>query len=414
MKKDDAIKMDLNDEISWTKNEFLYGEEKENNKIYFCGNSLGLLHKSVREKINLHLNQWEKFAVESHFSGNYPWMDIQDKIKNLLKDILGCDMSEIAIMNSLTVNLHLLMISFFNPNNKKHKILIEENAFSSDRYVVNSHLKLHNLDYSSLIIIKSEEGLINEKTVIEEIEKNKESLHLVLLPAIQYYTGQSIDLKEISQYCKKNNIILGVDFAHAIGNIQINLNNQEIDFASWCSYKYLNSGPGGISGIYINSKHFKKNFKKLEGWWGNKLSTRFEMKEECDFYDSAEGWVISNPPVILLDMHLASIEFFIKVGLDKIYSKSKNLTSFLYEGLIKIENYSKFFKILTPENHNKRGAQLSLYFFKNSEKIFESLSKKFVVDFRKPNVIRIAPVPLYNSFLEVYSFVSELKKTLKN
>ncbi|MFL2999275.1 MAG: kynureninase [Cytophagales bacterium] len=408
MKKDAALKMDSLDQISWVKNEFEYGDGNKSDKIYFCGNSLGLQHKSIKDKIDSHLKQWKNSAVESHFSGEYPWIEIQDKIKFILKDFLGCTTSELAIMNALTVNLHLLMVSFYNPSKRKTKIMIENHAFSSDRYVVNSHLKLHHLDESSLILIEPKNNILDEDEIVEKIEKNKDELNLVLLPGIQYYSGQLIDIKKISNVCRKYNIILGVDFAHAIGNVPINLSELQIDFASWCSYKYLNSGPGGISGIYVNAKHFNKVERRLDGWWGNKLSTRFEMKKNIDSDISAEGWVISNPPVILLDIHLASLEIFKKVGLKNIFNKSKSLTKFLYDGLINIKNYSKYFDIITPENPAKRGAQLSLYFHKNSENIFKELNKKFVIDFRKPNVLRVAPVPLYNSYKEVYHFVKEL------
>ena len=413
MKKQDALKMDSQDDISWVKNQFEYGKGDTSDKIYFCGNSLGLQHKSVRERINKHLDQWKNSAVESHFSGDYPWIKIQDDIKLILKDLLGCDTSELAIMNALTVNLHLLMVSFFKPSKKRNKILIEDNAFSSDRYVVNSHLKINNLDESSLLLIKSNNKVINEDEIVDLIEINNESLSLVLLPGIQYYTGQQLDLKKISSVCKKYNIILGVDFAHAIGNVEINLKKLDVDFASWCSYKYLNSGPGGISGIYINSRNLNKSLLRLEGWWGNKLSSRFEMNEDYEPESSAEGWVISNPPVILMDIHLASIKIFKDVGLKKLFSKSKLLTQFLYDGLTSIKDYSNYFEIITPKDHNKRGAQLSLYFFKDAELIFSHLNKKFVVDYRKPNVLRVAPVPLYNSYLEVYYFVKELENILK-
>lgn len=413
MKKEDALKMDSQDDISWIKNQFEYGKGDTSDKIYFCGNSLGLQHKSVRERINKHLDQWKNSAVESHFSGDYPWIKIQDDIKLILKDLLGCDTSELAIMNALTVNLHLLMVSFFKPSKNRNKILIEDNAFSSDRYVVNSHLKINNLDESSLLLIKSNNKVINEEEIVDLIERNNESLSLVLLPGIQYYTGQQLDLEKISTVCKKYNIILGVDFAHAIGNVEINLKKLDIDFASWCSYKYLNSGPGGISGIYINSRNLNKSLLRLEGWWGNKLSSRFEMNENYEPESSAEGWVISNPPVILMDIHLASIKIFKDVGLKKLFSKSKLLTQFLYDGLISIKDYSNYFEIITPEDHNKRGAQLSLYFFKDAELIFSHLNKKFVIDYRKPNVLRVAPVPLYNSYLEVYYFVKELENILK-
>ena len=413
MKKQDALKMDLQDDISWVKNQFEYGKGDTSDKIYFCGNSLGLQHKSVRERINKHLDQWKNSAVESHFSGDYPWIKIQDDIKLILKDLLGCDTSELAIMNALTVNLHLLMVSFFKPSKNRNKILIEDNAFSSDRYVVNSHLKINNLDESSLLLIKSNNKVINEDEIVDLIEINNESLSLVLLPGIQYYTGQQLDLKKISSVCKKYNIILGVDFAHAIGNVEINLKKLDVDFASWCSYKYLNSGPGGISGIYINSRNLNKSLIRLEGWWGNKLSSRFEMNEDYEPESSAEGWVISNPPVILMDIHLASIKIFKDVGLKKLFSKSKLLTQFLYDGLTSIKDYSNYFQIITPKDHNKRGAQLSLYFFKDAELIFSHLNKKFVVDYRKPNVLRVAPVPLYNSYIEVYYFVKELENILK-
>ena len=413
MKKQDALKMDSQDDISWVKNQFEYGKGDTSDKIYFCGNSLGLQHKSVRERINKHLDQWKNSAVESHFSGDYPWIKIQDDIKFILKDLLGCDTSELAIMNALTVNLHLLMVSFFKPTKKRNKILIEDNAFSSDRYVVNSHLKINNLDESSLLLIKSNNKVINEEEIVDLIEINNESLSLVLLPGIQYYTGQQLDLKKISSVCKKYNIILGVDFAHAIGNVEINLKKLDVDFASWCSYKYLNSGPGGISGIYINSRNLTKSLLRLEGWWGNKLSSRFEMNEDYEPESSAEGWVISNPPVILMDIHLASIKIFKDVGFKKLFSKSKLLTQFLYDGLTSIKDYSNYFEIITPKDHNKRGAQLSLYFFKDAELIFSHLNKKFVVDYRKPNVLRVAPVPLYNSYLEVYYFVKELENILK-
>ena len=413
MKKQDALKMDSQDDISWIKNQFEYGKGDTSDKIYFCGNSLGLQHKSVRERINKHLDQWKNSAVESHFSGDYPWIKIQDDIKLILKDLLGCDTSELAIMNALTVNLHLLMVSFFKPSKNRNKILIEDNAFSSDRYVVNSHLKINNLDESSLLLIKSNNKVINEDEIVDLIEINNESLSLVLLPGIQYYTGQQLDLKKISSVCKKYNIILGVDFAHAIGNVEINLKKLDVDFASWCSYKYLNSGPGGISGIYINSRNLNKSLLRLEGWWGNKLSSRFEMNEDYEPESSAEGWVISNPPVILMDIHLASIKIFKDVGLKKLFSKSKLLTQFLYDGLTSIKDYSNYFEIITPKDHNKRGAQLSLYFFKDAELIFSHLNKKFVVDYRKPNVLRVAPVPLYNSYIEVYYFVKELENILK-
>lgn len=415
MKKEYALKMDDNDQLSYLKKEFLYGDGNDSKKIYFCGNSLGLQHYSLKNKINKHLEQWKDLAVENHFSGDYPWMDIQDKIKEKLKLFLGCSENEIAIMNSLTVNLHLMMVSFYKPSKTRNKILIEENAFSSDRYVVNSQLKYHGLDESSLITVSPEKDhLIDEDKIISKINSNKESLSLVLIPGIQYYSGQVINISKISKVCRDNDIILGLDLAHMVGNVEIDLNSHDVDFATWCSYKYLNSGPGGVSGIYVNSKHIKDDIIRFEGWWGNKLSSRFEMLKKYDPEYSAEGWVLSNPPVILLDMHLASLEVFINAGLNNVFNKSKLLSDFLYEGLSSINNYNKFFDIITPKESTSRGSQISLFFKKASEEFFSQISKKFVVDYRKPNVVRVAPVPLYNSFYEVYLFVSEIDRIIKS
>ncbi len=415
MKKEDALKIDNNDQLSYLKKEFLYGDDNEEKKIYFCGNSLGLQHNSLKNKINEHLEQWKKFAVENHFNGDYPWMDIQDKIKEKLKLFLGCSENEIAIMNSLSVNLHLLMVSFYKPSKTKNKILIEENAFSSDRYVVNSQLKHHGFNESSLLTVYPEEDhSIDEDKIISKIITNKESLSLVLLPGIQYYNGQVLNIPKISKVCKDNDIILGLDLAHMVGNVKIDLNSYDVDFATWCSYKYLNSGPGGVSGIYINSKHINNDIVRFEGWWGNKLSSRFEMLKKYDPEHSAEAWVLSNPPVVLLDIHLASLEVFCNAGLDKIFNKSKLLSDFLYDGLNSMDNYSNFFDIITPVESDRRGSQISLFFKKSSENFFNEISKKFVVDYRKPNVIRVAPVPLYNSFYEVYLFIKEIDRLVKS
>ncbi len=415
MKKEDALKIDDNDQLSYLKKEFLYGDDNEEKKIYFCGNSLGLQHNSLKNKINEHLEQWKKFAVENHFNGDYPWMDIQDKIKEKLKLFLGCSENEIAIMNSLSVNLHLMMVSFYKPSKTKNKILIEENAFSSDRYVVNSQLKHHGLNESSLLTVYPEEDYsINEDKIISKIINNNESLSLVLLPGIQYYNGQVLNIPKISKVCKDNDITLGLDLAHMVGNVKVDLNSYDVDFATWCSYKYLNSGPGGVSGIYVNSRHINNDIVRFEGWWGNKLSSRFEMLKKYDPEHSAEAWVLSNPPVVLLDIHLASLEVFSNAGLDKIFNKSKLLSDFLYDGLNSIDNYSIFFDIITPLESARRGSQISLFFKKSSENFFNEISKKFVVDYRKPNVIRVAPVPLYNSFYEVYLFVKEIDRLVKS
>jgi len=385
-------------------------------KIYFCGNSLGLQHRLVKIEVLNHLKKWSDYAVDGHFIGKTPWINIQENIKTIIKDLIGCKESELAIMNALSVNLHLLMVSFFRPSKKRNKILIEEHAFSSDRYVINSQLKYHGYDQKSIISLKSKNKYcLKSSDILESIKKNKDSLSMVLLPGVKYYTGQFFDIKTISKYCKKYEIVFGVDLAHAIGNVKLNLNECDIDFASWCSYKYLNSGPGGISGIYINSKHLGKDISKFEGWWGNDISTRFNMDSNLDDYKSAEGWVISNPPIILMSMHLASLKIFKKIGFSNLLKKSKTLTKFLYDSLVNLDSYENSFEIITPEDPDKRGCQLSLLFYKNAKKIFDKLiESNFVPDFRKPDVIRVSPVPLYNSFYEVFIFVETLDKILRN
>ena len=416
MKKEYALKMDKKDPISIYKNDFLYMEKSPIKKIYFCGNSLGLQHRSIKTEVLNHLKKWSDYAVDAHFIGKVPWINIQENIKSIIKDLIGCKESEIAIMNALSVNLHLLMISFFRPSKKRNKILIEEHAFSSDRYVINSQLKYHGYNENSIISLKPKSKYcLTSIDIINTIEKNKDSLSMVLLPGIQYYTGQFFDLKEISKFCKKHNIIFGVDLAHAIGNVNLKLNECDIDFASWCSYKYLNSGPGGISGVYVNSKHLEKDLLKFEGWWGNDINTRFNMDSNIDDYKSAEGWVISNPPIILMSMHLASLKVFKKVGFSNLLKKSKTLTKFLYDSLVDLDSYKKTFEIITPQNSNERGCQLSLFFYEDAKEVFDKLiENNFVPDFRKPNVIRVSPVPFYNSFYEVFLFVETLDKILKN
>lgn len=416
MKKEYAIKMDKKDPISMYKNDFLYMENFTIKKIYFCGNSLGLQHRLIKNEVLNHLKKWSDYGVDGHFIGKNPWINIQENIKDIIKDLIGCKDSEIAIMNALSVNLHLLMISFFRPSKKKNKILIEEHAFSSDRYVINSQLNFHGYDQNSIISLKPKNKYcLTLSDIIESIKKNKDSLSMVLLPGVQYYTGQFFDIKTISKYCKKYDIVFGVDLAHAIGNVKLNLNECDIDFASWCSYKYLNSGPGGISGIYINSKHLGKDISRFEGWWGNDIKTRFNMDSKLDDYKSAEGWVISNPPIILMSMHLASLKVFKKVGFSNLLKKSKTLTNFLYDSLVDLDSYKNSFEIITPENPDERGCQLSLLFYKDANKIFKKLiENNFVPDFRKPDVIRVSPVPFYNSFYQVFLFVETLDEILRN
>ena len=416
MKKDYALKMDHNDSIGFVKNHFFVPQRKETKVTYLCGNSLGLQHKDIKVYIEEELSSWKKNAVAGHFIGNRPWVDYQEEVKRMLSKLLGSSQKEIAVMNSLSVNLHLLMISFYRPDKVRFKILMEKNAFSSDRYVVISHLKSRNLSYEDTIIEvlpRDNEDSLRTEDIINTIEKNNDNISLVLLPGIQYYTGQLFDIEKITEECHKHKIIVGFDLAHAIGNVQLNLSKWGVDFATWCSYKYLNSGPGGISGIYVNNKfHRDFSFPRYQGWWGNKIETRFQMNKNIDPSISSEAWVMSNPPILMLASHLASLNVFNKIGFPKILEKGKLLTQYLGESLESLSSYGSIFKIITPSN---RGSQLSLFFQMNGKKIFnELMDRGFIVDYREPNVVRVTPVPLYNSFMDVYNFVTNLEEIIND
>ena len=416
MKKDYALKMDHNDPIGFAKNHFFVPQRKETKVTYLCGNSLGLQHKDIKIYIEEELSSWKKNAVDGHFIGNRPWVDYQEEVKSMLSKLLGSNQKEIAVMNSLSVNLHLLMISFYRPDKVRFKILMEKNAFSSDRYVVMSHLESRNLSYEDTIIEVSprdNEDNLRTEDIINIIEKNNDNISLVLLPGIQYYTGQLFDIEKITKECHRHKIIVGFDLAHAIGNVELNLSKWGVDFATWCSYKYLNSGPGGISGIYVNNKfHGDFSFPRYQGWWGNKIETRFQMNENIDPSISSEAWVMSNPPILMLASHLASLNVFNKIGFSKILEKGKLLTQYLGESLESLSSYDSIFKIITPSN---RGSQLSLFFHMNGRKIFNKLMDRgFIVDYREPNVVRVTPVPLYNSFMDVYNFVTNLEEIIND
>ena len=416
MKKDYALKMDYNDPIGFVKNHFFVPQRKETTVTYLCGNSLGLQHKDIKIYIEKELNSWKKNAVDGHFIGNRPWVDYQEEVKSMLSKLLGSNQKEIAVMNSLSVNLHLLMVSFYRPDKVRFKILMEKNAFSSDRYVVMSHLESRNLSYEDTIIEVSprdNEDNLRTEDIINIIEKNNDNISLVLLPGIQYYTGQLFDIEKITEECHRHKIIVGFDLAHAIGNVELNLSKWGVDFATWCSYKYLNSGPGGISGIYVNNKfHGDFSFPRYQGWWGNKIETRFQMNENIDPSISSEAWVMSNPPILMLASHLASLSVFNKIGFPKILEKGKLLTQYLGESLESLSSYGSIFKIITPSN---RGSQLSLFFHMNGKKIFNKLTDRgFIVDYREPNVVRVTPVPLYNSFMDVYNFVINLEEIIND
>ncbi|MEZ4724126.1 MAG: kynureninase [Candidatus Kapaibacterium sp.] len=410
-----AQNLDKNDELREYRNRFHFPlDSNGDKKLYFTGNSLGLQPKSTREYINQELDDWAKYGVDGHFEAKNPWMPYHEIVTEKLARVVGAKPEEVVAMNSLTANLHFLMVSFYRPEGKKRKIVIEYDAFPSDVYAVKSQIKFHGGNpETDLIYLKAREG---EHTIrIEDIkavlENQSDEIALIMLGGVNYYTGQLFNMKAITEIAHKNNIVAGFDLAHAAGNIHLKLHDWGIDFAAWCSYKYLNSGPGGIAGIFVHEKHLEKDLPRFEGWWGQNKKTRFLMGREFDGIRTAEGWQLSNPPIFQLAALNASLDIFEEVGMEKLNIKTKKLTGYL-EQLVNSLGKDTI-EIITPSDVTQRGCQLSIR-VKNADKsLFEELTKQNIIsDWREPDVIRVAPVPLYNSYEDCYKFSDILKKTL--
>lgn len=410
-----AQNLDKNDELREYRNRFHFPlDSNGDKKLYFTGNSLGLQPKSTREYINQELDDWAKYGVDGHFEAKNPWMPYHEIVTEKLARVVGAKPEEVVAMNSLTANLHFLMVSFYRPEGKKRKIVIEYDAFPSDVYAVKSQIEFHggNPD-TDLIYLKAREGehTIRIEDIKSVLENQSDEIALIMLGGVNYYTGQLFDMKAITEIAHKNNIVAGFDLAHAAGNIHLKLHDWGIDFAAWCSYKYLNSGPGGIAGIFVHEKHLEKDLPRFEGWWGQNKKTRFLMGREFDGIRTAEGWQLSNPPIFQLAALNASLDIFEEVGLEKLNIKTKKLTGYL-EQLVNSLGKDTI-EIITPSDETQRGCQLSIR-VKNADKsLFEELTKQNIIsDWREPDVIRVAPVPLYNSYEDCYKFSDILKKTL--
>ncbi|EMR10757.1 kynureninase [Pneumocystis murina B123] len=413
--------LDEQDSLKELRNEFELPIQKNKADklcIYMSGNSLGLLSKRIRVLINEELNVWAKQGVNGHFEHFYgrEWVRIEETVREGLAKIVGGKKIEVVAMNSLSVNIHLLMASFYKPQGFKRKILIEDHAFSSDYYAIASHLSWHGLNPETEILTVSPlKGCYTLTTehILQTIDKHANEIAMIFFSGVHYYTGQAFDISTITKYAKSKSIIVGWDLAHAVGNIELKLHDWKVDFAVWCTYKYLNSGPGGVGGIFVH-EYYANNRLRLLGWWGNDLKTRFNMNnQQFDSLYGASGFQISNPSVFNMVSLLGSLEVFSKVSMSSIRRKSVLLTGYL-EYLLLTLCSSALFTIITPGNPEERGAQLSLRFYKDSTQvIFDQLrANGVVVDLRKPDVIRVAPVPLYNTFGEVFDFVCILKKIL--
>jgi kynureninase len=380
---------------------------------------LGLQPKKALTFIKQELKDWETLGVNGHEHAQRPWLYYHKLSKGILAKIVGAKPVEVVAMNQLTINLHLMMVSFYRPKKQRYKIITEAGAFSSDQYALESQLKFHGLDLDdALIELKPRDGEYTLRTddILQTIERTGSALALILLGGVQYYTGQFFDIKNITAAGHKAGALVGFDLAHAVGNVTLQLHNDNVDFAVWCSYKYLNSGPGGIAGAFIHEQHFEnKDLPRFAGWWGHEEQARFEMKKGFKPIEGADGWQVSNVPIFQAAAHLASLEIFKRAGMNSLRKKSMLLTGYLEYLLKQIDPEEKHFKIITPPNPEERGAQLSIFFNNDGKRIFNALSRQNIfVDWRNPNVIRLAPVPLYNTFQEVFRFSKILQSLIRN
>lgn len=409
---DYAQSLDQTDILFSFRERFLFPQHDGRDVIYLCGNSLGLQPKSVSYLMQQELDDWAKYGVEGHFLARNPWFSYHKIFTERLTKIVGAHADEVVAANTLTVNLHLLMMSFYRPDKDRYKILMEAGAFPSDQYAMETQVRMYGLDPEDAIIeLKPKEGahIIEEEDILEAIEKAGYSLAVVMMGGVNYYTGQFFDLKKITEAAHRVGAYAGFDLAHAVGNIPLQLHDWSVDFACWCSYKYLNSGPGGVGGIYVHQHHAQNpKILRLAGWWGNDPETRFKMEKGFIPAKTAESWQMSNAPVFNMVALNASLDIFEKAGMSALREKSERLTAYLEFLLNKIDNLP--FEIITPSKSSRRGCQLSLLFKERGREVFDKLTENGVIaDWREPNVIRIAPVPLYNTYEDAYRFYEILK-----
>ena len=409
-----AEDLDNNDPLREYRNHFYIPSGKtRNEQLYFTGNSLGLQPKSVQSYIQQELDDWKNFGVEGHFNGKNPWFSYHHFFEKEA-NVVGAKKDEVIVMNNLTVNLHLLLVSFYRPSSKRYKIIMEAGAFPSDMYVIESQVKHHGHEYDDAVIeLEPRQGEHHLRTedVVQAIEEAGDELALLFFSGVQYYTGQYFDIKTLTAAAHKVGAIAGFDCAHAAGNVKLQLHDWKVDFAAWCTYKYMNSGPGGVSGVFIHEKHgHNPDMPRFAGWWGHKESERFQMKRGYIPEPGAAGWQLSNAPVITMAAHKASLDIFDEVGMDALATKGQKLNRFLEQVVIDAQasNPKLAFEIITPED---RGCQLSMLTNASGKSLFDYLTANDVIaDWREPNVIRLAPVPFYNSYMDIWEFGELLKK----
>jgi kynureninase len=412
-----ARQLDRTDPLKKFRNEFLLPKVDKKPAIYFTGNSLGLQPKSTKKFINEELLDWARLGVEGHVHARRPWLYYHKFTKKALAQLVGAKPLEVVAMNQLTVNLHLMMVSFYRPTKERFKIITEAGAFSSDQYAFESQLKWHGQNPDkALIELKPRTGEHTLRTadILQAIETHGAQLALVIFGGVQYYTGQFFNIKKITEAAHQVGAYAGFDLAHAVGNVPVSLHRDGADFAVWCSYKYLNSGPGGIAGAFVHERHAKNvDLHRFSGWWGHNEKERFQMKKGFVPMPGVDGWQLSNFPILSGAAHLASLEIFQQAGTKNLRKKSIALTGYLEFLLNEIDPHETNFTILTPGKVDERGCQLSIFMKKKGKTVFNALTKAGVVaDWREPDVIRVAPVPLYNTFEEVFRFAELFKMAI--
>jgi len=406
---------DATDPLREFRNEFLIPPHEGGDSYYFCGNSLGLQPRAAREAVNAELNYWGQLGVEGHFKGRLPWMDYHEFVRDHLAELVGAQADEVVAMNTLGVNLHLMMVSFYRPTPDRHAILVEAGAFPTDRYAVESQIRYHGFSPNlSLIELEGDEpnGTISMGAIERVLAEHGSRIALVLLPGVQYRTGQAFDLKTITELAHKQGCQVGFDLAHAVGNLPLQLHDSGADFAIWCSYKYLNSGPGAVGGAFVHARHARATLPRFAGWWGHDKTTRFQMGPEFVPTPGADGWQLSNPPILALAPMRVSLEIFHRAGMQRLREKSLQLTGYL-EWLVQTQ-LPDVLEVVTPKEAERRGSQLSIRVLggrAQGRALFEYLIEHGVIgDWREPDVIRISPVPLYNRFADCLAFAREVRQ----
>lgn len=415
-----AKQLDEKDSLKDFRKQFYIPLINGKESIYFTGNSLGLQPKSTQDYVLNELEDWASFGVEGHFHARKPWMPYHEMFAAQIAKLVGALPEEVVVMNQLTVNLHLLMVSFYQPTKKRYKIICEAKAFPSDQYAMESQVRYHGFNPEDAIIeIAPREGehTIRTEDIISTIEKNANETALVLFGGVNYYSGQVFDMAAITKAAHAAGAYCGFDLAHAAGNIALQLHDWNADFACWCSYKYLNSGPGGVSGVFIHQKHIaNKDLPRFAGWWGYTKATRFKMEKGFEPIPTAEGWQLSNAPVLSMAAHKASLDIFEKAGMDNLVAKGKLLSDYLLFIIDELNSSAaeKLIEVITPRGDNEKGCQVSMLMLQRGKEVFDALLQQGVIaDWREPNVIRIAPVPLYNTFTDVFTFGQIVKGILE-